>query len=115
MTAIDFLRKHESAFSVTFIIARAVKDEHSPSYSYQYQTTSIRAAWEWLESPGWLEDYIVLNADHPPICIPGFWQYDYKAGRLKCCIIVKPEDLRKTCGGEKQFRDMLDWYERTVK
>lgn len=115
MTATEYIEKNKDAFHITFIIAHSVKGSGSPFYNTEYKTTPIYSPRELLRDYTWYKDYIVVNADHPPICIPGFWVRDYNAGHLKCCIIEKPEDIRLTCGGEKQFRDMLDWYGRTVK
>ena len=38
--------KNEQA---TFVIAKAVKDEHAPGYHYEFRETPIFTVWEWLD------------------------------------------------------------------
>ena len=113
MTAREFLTKYCTNEEVTFIIQHAVKDEHSPFYNNTYSTTPMRRDWEWQRHI-WLDSYIVIKADHPPIDVTGAWLNRYNAGHLKCAMLTTEADLIRHYG-EKQGRDMIEWYKRTVK
>jgi hypothetical protein len=97
----------------TFVIAKAVKDEQSPMYRYEYRETPIRTVWEWLGGET-ADKYIVINPDHPPIDIAGHWVRHYNKGWLKCCVITTEQDLY-TKYSEKQAKEMLEWYDKEVR
>jgi hypothetical protein len=118
MTLRDYLqkieKKHGPSRDVTFIIAHAVKDEHTPFFHNEFRETPIRSAWQWLKSSDeFLDAYIVINADHPPIDIPGNWVNKYKKGWLSCAVLTTQNDLELLYPG-KQALDMAAYYNRTV-
>lgn len=117
MNAREYLQKMDPNRQVTFVIARAVKDDASPYYHYEFRTTPIRAAWEWLEenaSGRFGDDYLVINADHPPVDITGLWVRDYKAGRLSCAMLTTEAELHRMYSKEQAER-MIRYYEQTVR
>ena len=95
MTRYEWLENQNKNEDVTFIIAKAVKDDYSPMYHTEYRTTPIRPVYEWLRFD---DRYVVLNTDHPPIDVTGNWGKWYKRGRLKCAVITTIEDLYKMYG-----------------
>ena len=99
----EYLDRLPSAAQVTFI-----KQEAGGAY----RTTPIHSAWEWLNNDD-LCDYLVINADHPPIDVNGGRTIRYRQGRLHCAMITTEAELLKHYG-EKQGRDMIAYYERTV-
>lgn len=115
MTVREYLQKQGRDDQITFVIAHAVKDENTPFNHYEYRTTAICCAWEWLEKSTWYDRYLVVNDDHPPVDITGNWVRWYKNGHLKCAVITTEEDIRATCGGEEQTQRMIAFYKRTVK
>lgn len=107
MTRKEWLENLNKNEDVTFIIAKAVKDESSPMYHTEYRTTPIRPAHEWLSVD---DRYVVINPDHPPIDITGDWGKWYRNGGLTCAIITTIEDLYKMYGS-KQGDEMLRHYD----
>lgn len=91
MTLNEFL-KHFKGCTLTFTIAKAVKDENTPFHHEEYYQTPIRYIDEWND---WTKakDYIVINPDSCPIDIIGNWQNQYNRGYLKCMIITTEKDL----------------------
>ena len=115
MTLKEFLQKQVQAQTVTFITAKAVKSVSSPGYHTEYETTSIRTAWDWLKNCGaFVEKFIVINPDHPLIDVTGSWGHHYQEGWLKCAMITTVGDLL-TLYGENQGREMIKYYERKVR
>ena len=102
--------KNEQA---TFIIAKAVKNDGSSFYHYEYHTTPIYAVWEWLKGDIG-EKYIVINADHSPIDIVGGWTNWYKGGHLHCAVITTEEDLY-TGKSKEQAERMVAYYDKEVR
>ena len=81
----------------------------------EYKTTPIKAAWEWLRHEQLCDSYLVMNAEHPPIDVTGGgWLNKYSQGSLKCALITAEGDILKLYG-EKQGREMIEYYKRTVK
>lgn len=111
MTRQEWLKNQSKNEEVTFIIAKAVKDEGSTMYHHEYRTTPIRTVSEWLKGD---DGYVVINTDHPPIDITGSWEKFYRSGRLKCVVITTKEDLYKLYGRE-QGETMLKYYEETCR
>lgn len=99
----EYLDQFPSAAPVTFIKREA---------GGAFRTTPIWSAWEWLNNEN-LCDYLVINADHPPIDINGGWSLRYREGLLRCAMITTEAELLAQYG-EKQGRDMVAYYERTV-
>lgn len=109
----EWLETKDKNESVTFIVAKSVKDEGSPFYDDIYTTVPMRSVWEWLQGES-IDKYIVIKAEHPPIDVTGSWQDWYKAGRLKCCMVTTEESLYKRYS-EKQAKDMIGYYDREVR
>ena len=97
----------------TFIITKAVKDDGSSFYHYEYRTTPIFCVWEWLQT-NTAEKYIVINADHSPIDITNGWVNWYKIGHLHCAIITTEEDLYTEMSKEQAER-MITYYDEEVR
>lgn len=110
----EYLEKMGPRCDFTFIIQKAVKDEHSPLYHDEYRTTPVRYGTEWLNGEGFIDNYIVIKADHPPIDVTGAWNNWYKSGSLRCAMVTTEADLL-THYGEEQGRDMIAYYEREVR
>lgn len=101
----EYLDRLPSATPVTFIKKEA---------GGTFRTTPIWSAWEWLNNEDVCNDYLVINADHPPINEAGGWHNRYRSGHLKCAMITTEAELLAQYG-EKQGRDMIAYYERTVR
>ena len=97
----------------TFIIQKAVKNENAPGYHNEYKTTPVRHKSEWLRGEGFIDNYIVIKADHPPIDVTGAWHNWHKGGSLGCAMVTTEADLL-THYGEKQGHRMIAYYEREV-
>ena len=110
----EFLERLNQYDSVTFVIQETA-ERKAPMYGKKsvYWTTPIRTVDEWLAG-GSIDKYIVINSNVPPIDVTGSWTRDYNKGRLKCCMITTEEELILRYG-EKQGREMVDWYNETVK
>ena len=100
--------------NVTFIILHAVKDDNTPFYHSEYKTTPVRHRDEWLQGDGFIDNHIVIMADHPPVDLTGAWHNWYKDGFLRCAVVTTEADLR-TMYSEKQALDMIAMYEREVR
>ena len=109
----DFLEiKRKDSKDYTFTIAKAVKDDYTPFYHYEYYQTPIRALWEWDNCR--INDYIVINPSACPIDISGGWQNRYNKGMLENVIITREQDLF-TMYSKNQAKDMLEWYDEKIK
>ena len=103
MRVIDFLDKFPSAAEVTFIVRAA---------DGSYRPTPIHSAWEWLNGDE-LCDYLVINADHPPISADGSLGARYRDGRLHCAMITTEAALLEEYGAE-QGRVLIAHYDRPI-
>lgn len=101
----EWLQSKGENESVTFIIAKAAEEQR-----YEYKTTPIRPVWEWLHFNRIAENYIIINADHPPIDFSGSWMNQYNRGQLRCAIIVSIEDVYKIYS-ERQAEDIIKYYD----
>lgn len=115
MTAREYLEKLPNNTLVTFVIAEAHKDKYTPFYHYEYRNTPYCMKHEWLRSPEGLEGYLVVNADHPPIDITGTCVRAYNRGECRCAVIVQLDEMRKMYRSDKQYAEMVEYYQRTVK
>lgn len=88
--------------SVTFIVAKAEKDNATPFYHPAYITTPICYVREWLKNDK-MVDYIVLNDKQPPIdWLSGAkWSSQFNCGFLTCILIISREELHKLYGEEQ--------------
>lgn len=102
--------------SVTFIIAKAVKDEHSPFYHEEYRTTPTRSSWEWLSEDCKIKDYLVLNGEQPPIehITTKSRLNHFNKGYLSCLLVTTEEDIKMRYS-EKQAKEMIDMYDREIR
>lgn len=115
MTVREYLSKLPQSSQVTFVVQHSVKAAAGPFREYQYSTGSIRGVYDWLTfGPVFLDENLVINADHPPIDPTGLWIRDYKNGYLRCALITSPATLLEHYGQEQGQR-MIEYYERTVK
>lgn len=89
----EYLSKFNENQQVTFIKARARKDESTPFYHEEYQTTPIRCIYDFQKSP--IMDYYVLNHKQPPIEWLGGagWQNQFNKGDLLSLLVISKEDI----------------------
>lgn len=115
MNVQDYLKSIPENQQVTFLVAHAVQDStlgsYHEDYRMEYRTTPIRAAWEW-KNGGWGSDYLVMNADHPPISANGTWVNWYNSGRLSCALVTTANDIRLTTGSDVQAERMVAYYDK---
>jgi hypothetical protein len=109
----EFLEETGRNSQYTFVIQKTVKDEHSPFYNDEYKTTPIWSTWEWLQGTA-IDKYIVIKRDHPPIDVTGGWLNWYYKGHLGCCMVTTEQDLLLRYG-EKQGREMIEYYDRKMR
>jgi hypothetical protein len=110
----EWLERKDKSQNATFLIARAVKDEHTPYYHDEFRTTPIRSVWEWLDSE-MTDKYIIVCKDHAPIdTTGGGWMNWYKSGRLDCAIITTEKDVF-TRYSESQGKEMLEMYDERAR
>ena len=98
----------------TFIVQKAVKDEHTPFYHNEYVGTPIHNISEWERSENFINNYIVIKFEHPPIDSTGTWHNWFKWGHINCAMVTTEKDLI-THYGEKQGRDMIKYYDKKVR
>lgn len=114
MNATEYLGKLPTNEPVTFLIARAVKDDASPFYHFEYHSTPIRPAWEWLRQDGsgacFGDKYIVINNDHPPVDPSGTWTRWFTQGQLSSCMVTTTADLGLLYKPEQAAR-MIEHYD----
>lgn len=110
----EYLETVSSNENVTFIKTVAQKDEHSPFYSEVYQTTPIRQAYEWQNSP--IADFYILNHKQCPIdWISGAeWKNQYEKGHLKSLLVISEADLHLLYS-PKQAAGMIEYIEGVIK
>lgn len=101
----EYLDQFPSAALVTFIKQAA---------GGVYSTAPVRSAWEWLDDDVFCDGYLVINADHAPIDVGGVWGARYRSGHLRCAVITTEAALLEQYG-EEQGREMVAYYERTVR
>lgn len=111
---LETLKKYDS---ITFIIESAVKSDGATYYHEEYRTTPMRSVEEWLEGNGKHLDFVVMNANQPPIGWGGAvnWIEKYNRGQLKCLLITSEECLRKRYPREEQYNSILDMVDREIK
>jgi hypothetical protein len=107
----ELVKRGDQYNRVTVIVAKAVKDEHSPFYHTEFRTTPIRTVEEWLSFKDKFLTYQVINKDHSPIDITGYWCNDYKKGQLKCCMLAD-ENYLSTMYSKMQAKQMEEHYNK---
>lgn len=107
MTVREYLERLDKNGKVTFIIAHSVKESAGRFYHYEYKTTPIHSVYQIIGE--WVDEYLVINDDNPPIDFDGGWVKLYNSGYLKCAIITTKDDLLMRYG-EKEGREMIDYY-----
>lgn len=115
MTVREYLTHIKSIDDVTFIVTRAVRDENTPFYHPEYRDTPIRMRWEWEMQDGAILEAIVLNDRQPTITwLSGVdWNIAIKENRLKCLLVIPPEDMSKLYG-KKQADGLIEYIERNL-
>lgn len=104
-----YLHKYDD---VTFIVAKAVKDEHTPFYHSEYVTTPICLAYEWVDDTKFAEMNILNDNQCPIDWLSGAsWRNSFKSGRLKSLLVISDEDIKKMYS-EKQAQSIIDFCER---
>lgn len=110
----EYLSKLGKNDDVTFIVARAVKDEHTPYYHEEYRTTPINPAWQWKDSS--LNECFILNDEQPPIdWLSGAkWIVPFKQGRLKSILVISEEDFALLYKSKEQRKRLIEFIDEEI-
>lgn len=102
----EYLESKDYKGKITFIKARARKDNNTPYYHQEYQTTPMYNVDELGDSR--LLEYIVLNDQQAPIdwISNQGWTNWFNKGMLKSMLIISKEDLELLYPNKEQ-RDSL--------
>ena len=117
MTVREFLERYgytadgKRNTQLTFIVAEEFKATSHPGYDTYYRTTPVRAIWEWITSP-LMDEWIMVNENHPPIDSTNVWHRWHKSGML-CFMVQKKEDVYKHYN-EKQAAEMIEYWEEEI-
>ena len=101
----EYLQKLDPYKRVTFIITKAVKDDHSPFYHAEYKETPLQMSKDWLKHNNEpILESIILNDKQSPITwLSGAdWNVDIKNGCAMCILIVNPSDFALMYKSEEQ-------------
>lgn len=111
---LELIGKTNSADSLTFLIAKAVKMENAPAYEFYYKQTPILSIWDWVENNSAALDYYLISEAQPPIDCGSGWLNRYNRGDLKCFVVVPKEDWALMYS-EKQGAEKLQWIDKGIK
>lgn len=115
MTVGEYLKRMKKYDEVTFIIARAVKDDHTPYYHEEYHTGSWCSVERVLNNC--MADYIILNDRQPAITwLSGVdWNNDLRRGTLKRNFLVISEaDFAKLIPSREQRASLIAYIDRKL-
>ena len=100
---------------VTFSKARARKDEHTPGYHAEYQTTPIKSIAEWEKSN--LMDYYILNDKQCPIdWLSGApWKVAFDNGRLISLLVISKDDLKMIYSSDEQIIRIIKYIDSKIR
>lgn len=109
----DYLQTHEWS-EVSFIIAKAVKDDTTPLFHPEYKTSSLLQHFESDISN--YDDYLILNYNAMPLdWLSGApWGNAVRRGRAKCLLIINREDLI-TLYSEEQANSTIKYIDSKIK
>ena len=113
----DYLQRLGQYQNVTFLIARAVKDDHSPFFHAEYRTTPMRMAKEWLSynnEP--ILDSIVLNDKQQPITwLSGAdWSGMIRSGLAVCLLVIHQTDFSLMYVSSEQRKHIVSYIEKKL-
>ena len=108
----DYLQTHEWS-EVSFIIAKAVKDDKTPLFHSEYKTSSL---FHHFEDISYYDDYLILNDKAMPIdWLSGApWGNEVRRGWAKCLLVINRKDLI-TLYGEKQANSIIKYIDSKIK
>ena len=110
----EYLNSFNENKQVTIIKAVARKDENTPFYHEEYQTTPIRCISEFHKSP--IMNYYVLNHKQPPIeWLSGAgWQNRFAKGDILSLLVISKEDI-ELLYSKKQAAEIIECIEKGIK
>lgn len=109
MKVIEYFNRIKKYDSVTFIKARARKDANTKFYHFEYQTTPVHTVEQWTQNGG-LNEYIILNDDHPQIQ----WANNTGIRSVKCMLVVSEEDFAKIYRSEEQREQIIESIDKKI-
>ena len=113
MTVKEYFKDCNKYVYVTFIKARARKNEHSQGYHAEYQTTHIETLEYWEKSN--LMDYYILNDKQSPIdWLSGApWKISFDNGSLISLLVINKEDL-ETLYSKEQSASIIKYIDKKI-
>lgn len=108
----DYLQTHEWN-EVSFIVAKAVKDDKTPFFHPEYKTSTL---FHHFEDISCYDDYLILNDKATPIdWLSGApWGNAVRRGLAKCLLIISRKDLT-TLYDEKQANSIIEYIDSKIK
>ena len=103
----EYLQEQNNYQDITFIITNGTT----------YRTTPIRTVEEWMDSTGGILEYVILNAEQPPIGWGSAvsWIDKYNRGILKCLLVISEEDFKNCYPREEQYERLLDMVDKDAR
>lgn len=109
----EYLSKFNENKQVTFIKAVARKDENTPFFHEEYQTTPIRSIYEFEKSP--IMNCYVLNHKQPPIdwLSGSSCQHQFNKGDILSLLVISKEDMALLYN-PKQAVEIIEFIEKEI-
>jgi hypothetical protein len=109
----EYLKSHDWN-EISFIIAKAVKDEATPYYHAEYKTSSLLHPYD--DFINFYDDYLILNDNAFPIdwLSGATWGNAVKRGYAKCLLIISWKDLTALYS-EEQARETIEYIDTKIK
>ena len=108
----DYLQTHEWS-EVSFIIAKAVKDDNTPFYHPEYKTSAL---FHKFEDMSYYNEYLILNDKAMPLdWLSGSpWGNAVRSGWAKCLLVINWKDLT-TLFCEEQANSIIEYIDSKIK
>ena len=114
MTVREYIEKYKinKYTDITFVIAKAKKDDASPGYHQEYETTPIRRVCDFFESD--IMNYYIVNDKQCPIAwkTSSFLNH-FNKGWILSFLVISKEDI-ETLYSPKQAQALIKFIEEEI-
>lgn len=116
MTVNEYFNTLRDQQQVTFVVARARKDDFSPYYHAEYINTPTYTVLQMRRRNNELLGYNIINNRQIPIdwaCGVPHGEM-IRTGRLRCFLVISDEALAMIYPDKRQRKAMLDYIDKTM-